>query len=450
MNVLIVDDSCSARKLLRITFEHYNCAVVEAFDGQDGLEQATRHKPDIIISDALMPRMDGFQLLRALKATPELASIPFIFYSATYTGEQESKLAFSLGAEAFVPKPVEPELLWQKTCAVMQSWQERQLTPRQQPAGESNEQYLSDYSRIVATKLEEKVRELEEALLLREKAEEELRTVNAGLEERIAREVEKNREKDHIMAHQARLAAMGEMLSNIAHQWRQPLNNISLIVQNLYLEFSDGTLDNETFSANVAECMKHLSYMSRTIDNFRAFYHPDQNRQLFSLCSVTTDTIALVREDLEAHGINIQAAAECGAQVNGFRNEFTQVLLNIIVNAKEALLTRQTPSPCIRITCVQHAGKALVTITDNGGGIAPDIMERIFDPYFTTHFMSPGAGMGLYIAKVIIEKHMQGSISIRTTATDTEVSIELPCTELSGQPAGETDQAIPGRNERLA
>jgi CheY-like chemotaxis protein len=124
MNILIVEDNAVDRRLLRHTLERHGCTVIEARDGEEGLDLAIRHHPDIIVSAALMPRMDGFQLLRALKADPHLKSIPFLFYSATYSGEQE--LALSLGAEAFVVKPTEPEELWEKTCAVMKAWEARQ------------------------------------------------------------------------------------------------------------------------------------------------------------------------------------------------------------------------------------------------------------------------------------------------------------------------------------
>ncbi|GAM10801.1 blue-light-activated protein [Geobacter sp. OR-1] len=186
MNVLIVEDIPNARKLLRITFEHYGCAVIEAQDGVEGLEQATKHLPDIIVSDALMPRMDGFQLLRALKAEPRLKAIPFIFYSSTYTGEKEAELAFSLGADAFVAKPAEPQAVWEITCTVMKKWRARQEEPAAFAViNESDEQYLREYSRIVATKLEEKVHELETALTLRQQAEDELRHLNAELTREI-------------------------------------------------------------------------------------------------------------------------------------------------------------------------------------------------------------------------------------------------------------------------
>ncbi|SJZ41921.1 Histidine kinase-, DNA gyrase B-, and HSP90-like ATPase [Trichlorobacter thiogenes] len=426
MNVLIVEDDTCARKMLRITLEHYLCTVIEAVDGQEGLELAYRHRPDVIISDALMPRMDGFQLLRALKRDPELRVIPFIFYSSTYTGEKEHELALSLGAEAFINKPTEPAELWEKTCSIMQAWEARQKMPAHPAIDESDEQYLREYSQIVATKLEEKVRELEDALALRKQAEEELRRLNIELEQRVAQEVQKNQAKDRILAYQARLTAMGEMLSNIAHQWRQPLNNVSLIVQNLQAEFDDGALTKVSCSEYVGECINILMYMSKTIDNFCAFYQPDSGRQSFDLYHAIAESTTLIKEDLESRGITLRLVKDHDLAVHGFKKEFSQVLLNVIQNAKEAILLRQSVAPFVEIVCSPADGFARVTIKDNGGGIPSEILDKIFDPYFTSKFKSQGAGMGLYMSKMIIEKHMGGKISIANTVEGAEVTIELP------------------------
>ncbi|MCE1227853.1 MAG: response regulator [Geobacteraceae bacterium] len=426
MQVLIVEDNANARKLLRLTLEHYGCTVIEAQDGQEGLEQAVCHPPDIIISDALMPRMDGFQLIRAVKADPALRAIPFIFYSSTYTGEKEHELALSLGAEAFINKPVEPAVLWERTCAIMQECAARQQAVAQQAINEGEERFLREYSRIVATKLEEKVRELEEALLLRKQAEEELRRLNIELEQRIAQEVEKNRAKDHILAHQARLAAMGEMLSNIAHQWRQPLNNVSLLMQNLQAEFADKSLTLSTCNEYTEKCLDILHDLSHTIDTFSAFYQPDYERQSFSLLQATTEALALVRDDLEARGIQLNLSADGDPVISGYRKEFSQVLLNIIQNAKEAILLQQPSQPQIEIRCLQQSSSALIVVRDNGGGIPQEIMHKVFDPYFTRKFKAQGVGMGLYMSKMIIEKHMSGRIAVTNCPGGAEVSLELP------------------------
>lgn len=426
MNVLIVEDNANMRRMMRSTFEHHQCSVIEAKDGQDGLEQAELHKPDIIISDALMPRMDGFQLLRALKADPVLKTIPFLFYSAIYDGDQEEKLALSLGAEAFIDKPTEPEALWQKICSIMNATGNG-CVPCKKPQTERGEtQYLTEYSQIVATKLEKKVHELEEALLLRQEAEDRLQRLNAELELRVAKEVEKNIAQDRIIAHKARLATMGEMLSNISHQWRQPLNNVALIIQNLQSEFEDSDLTIEACRDYVSECMKYLSYMSSTIDNFQAFYQPDHKQQAFDLCKAISESISLIKDDMEFHGIALKMKCENNILVHGFRKEFSQVIMNIIMNAKDALKKQQPDKPYIEISCSRDDSSAAIRITDNGCGIPADIIDKVFDPYFTTKFMSQGVGMGLYVSKMIIEKHMNGTIKVTGTDSGVEVTILIP------------------------
>lgn len=161
MKVLVVDDSAADRSILRLTFQAHDCVVVEAENGQEGLAEAATHKPDLIVSDALMPVLDGFGFLRGIKADEVLGGIPFIFYSAVYTGQNEEKLARSLGAEAFLVKPLEPEILWQEVQALLnQRFAGKTVSTDESLAGE--EQYLKEYSHVVVAKLEEKVKELEE------------------------------------------------------------------------------------------------------------------------------------------------------------------------------------------------------------------------------------------------------------------------------------------------
>jgi C4-dicarboxylate-specific signal transduction histidine kinase len=166
--------------------------------------------------------------------------------------------------------------------------------------------------------------------------------------------------------------------------------------------------------------------MSRTIDDFCAFYRPDYNRQSFELCHTVSETISLVREELESHGITIKLVKECDSTVNGYKKEFSQVLLNIVQNAKEAIMSRQPPDPFVEIICSQKGKSALVTLRDNGGGIPSKIMDEIFDPYFTTKFKSQGAGMSLYMSKMVIEKHMGGRIYAHNSSSGAELTIELP------------------------
>lgn len=176
MKVLIVDDNADDRRLLRLNLERHGCApVIEACDGLEGYELAKAHRPEVIVSDALMPRTDGFELLRMLKLDDELKHIPFVFHSAVYTGLKDRELALSLGAEAFVAKPLEPEAFWQALTHILQSREAGTTTAAvTEPMAEEKE-YLRQYSVVVAAKLEEKVRELEKTLAAREQAEVALR-----------------------------------------------------------------------------------------------------------------------------------------------------------------------------------------------------------------------------------------------------------------------------------
>lgn len=175
MNILIVDDNANDRKILRYTLEHHGCKVTEAQDGAEGVELAKALKPDLIVSDALMPRMDGFEFLHMVKRDPELRSIPFVFHSAVYTGLKDKKLALSLGAAAFIEKPMQHEDLWEELAVFLQKRENDQEKFPGTKKLEEESVYLREYSSVVAAKVEEKVRELEQNIVERKLTEEALR-----------------------------------------------------------------------------------------------------------------------------------------------------------------------------------------------------------------------------------------------------------------------------------
>jgi CheY-like chemotaxis protein len=174
MKVLIVEDNNNDRKILKINIERHGCQAIEAHDGQEALEILRQQLPDLIISDALMPNMDGFELLRKINIDPKLAAIPFIFYSAVYTGKQEEELALSLGADAFVVKPVEPELFWQRLQEILSGCRLQKKVRPAAPTAQADE-FHQRYGRMVAAKLEEKIKELEAEITRRKQSEQELR-----------------------------------------------------------------------------------------------------------------------------------------------------------------------------------------------------------------------------------------------------------------------------------
>lgn len=239
----------------------------------------------------------------------------------------------------------------------------------------------------------------------------ELQELNRGLEEKIAHEVELSRQKDEIMFRQSRLASMGEMIGNIAHQWRQPLNAMVLIIQSFQMkrlagvELSDAFIDEQA-----KEGIALASLMSRTIDDFRHFFKPNRNAEEFSLKDAVLYTMQLVREYYAKSGIDLELNCPHDIRISGYPNEFSQVMMNLFSNAKDALEERDVPKKQIEVSIKEENGHAIVCVIDNGGGISETVINRMFEPYFTTKHKSSGTGIGLYMSQQIIEKQMKGTI----------------------------------------
>lgn len=277
----------------------------------------------------------------------------------------------------------------------------------------------------VEAELQQQALQMEEEIAERVAAQEELELLNHSLEERVAAAVSDLRRKDQLLIQQSRLAAMGEMINNIAHQWRQPLNNIGLIVQNLQISFSSGSISQEELESEVGKAMAVIMHMSRTVDDFRNFFREDKEKRQFVVNGVVSRTLEFVSAALESR--NIQVAVESDEEVvaTGYQNEYAQVLLNVISNASETSVERRMDEPRIIISISRKDGRSLVCVRDNCGGIPDEIMPKIFDPYFTTRAPDKGTGIGLYMSKVIIEQNMGGSLTVRNADGGAEFRIEV-------------------------
>ncbi|GFO53740.1 hypothetical protein GMSM_07470 [Geomonas sp. Red276] len=239
------------------------------------------------------------------------------------------------------------------------------------------------------------------------------------------RTVEELRRQEQLLIRQGRLAAMGEMIGNIAHQWRQPLNTLGLIVQELPRMYAHELFSREYLDASVAKAMQVINYMSKTIDGFRNFFGQDKDKEYFRACEVLTRTVSIVEAAFTELNMRIELELDQVAEVYGYPNEFSQVILNILVNAKDAILERKVPNPKVTLHLTKENDRAVITIADNGGGIPPEVIDRIFDPYFTTKAPDKGTGIGLFMSKTIIEKNMGGSLTVRNTADGAEFRIEV-------------------------
>ena len=263
-------------------------------------------------------------------------------------------------------------------------------------------------------------------------AEDELRQLNETLEQRVGEQTARSLEQERLLIQQSRQAAMGEMIGNIAHQWRQPLNALGLVVQNMLLDYQEGALDAQAMQAYATKARAMIQQMSTTIDDFRNFFRPSRAVNHYNLVQSIREALSLMEAGFRNHNIAATLDGPEEIIVLGHPNEFAQIILNLISNAKDALLEKNSLYGRIAIRVSATPEEAVVTVEDNAGGIPPDVQEKIFDPYFTTK--ASGTGIGLYMVKTILEQHMGGRISFANTAEGTEFRIALPLQYPSTEP----------------
>jgi len=275
------------------------------------------------------------------------------------------------------------------------------------------------------SKLRQESLKLEIANKLLTDQKQELEDINRTLEERISLAVDELRGKDQMLIQQYRLAVMGEMINNIAHQWRQPLNTLGLVIQEVQIYHNKGQFSPEFIKTNTAKSMELIQFMSRTIDDFRNFFRADKESVTFGVNQVVSRTLSLIESSYKELNIGITIHSEGDPMINGYPNEYSQVILNILGNARDALIEKHVDDAIISINVFSEGGKSVVTITDNAGGIATEIMNKLFEPYFTTKGPDKGTGIGLFMSKTIVEKNMGGRLTVRNTETGAEFRIEI-------------------------
>ncbi|HJV67368.1 MAG TPA: GAF domain-containing protein [Geomonas sp.] len=239
------------------------------------------------------------------------------------------------------------------------------------------------------------------------------------------RAVEALREQERMLIQQSRQAALGDMIGNIAHQWRQPLNTLGLMIQELSMSYEYGDFNQQYLDSTVESAMQVIGHMSQTIDDFRNFFRPEKEKVSFRVRRVIDKAVSIVEASLKEHQIDLELSASGDPVIHGYPNEYSQVVLNILLNARDACTERRVSRPRIEVRVAEENGRAVVKIGDNAGGIAEDILERIFEPYFTTKGPDKGTGVGLYMSKVITEKNMSGRLSARNRGRGAEFTIEV-------------------------
>ncbi|MBF0317527.1 MAG: response regulator [Nitrospirae bacterium] len=397
--IMIVEDEWIIAANLKEMLQGLNyevCSVV--FSGEDAVKRAEDDRPDIILMDILLRgEMDGIEAAENITA---FLNIPIV-YLTSYTDDKTLQRAKATDPFGYIIKPFEKREL-------------RIIIE------------MALYKHNMEMKLREKSRQLEE--------------LNRNLETKVRDEIEKGRKKEHMLIQQSKLAAMGEMMVAISHQWRQPLNVIGLLIQDLEEAYAFGEIDKCYIENMSRESMAQLAFMSNTITDFYNFFKPNKDKVSFDVNQAVEDVISLVHVQLRSMDIHIHNAvvsgiatgssAVAGLVIKGYPGEFQQVILNILNNARDAIIKRRQGGEFatinrgeIDITLRRDPQKAVIKIKDNGPGIPDNIIDRIFEPYFTTR--EDGIGIGLYMSKVIVESHMGGRLYVENSENGAMFTIEL-------------------------
>ncbi|WP_052502504.1 transporter substrate-binding domain-containing protein [Halarcobacter anaerophilus] len=331
------------------------------------------------------------------------------------------------------------------------------ISPRNQPSGELSAQEAKDYLKrtlkkgvtnfewiltnkdmeniwveIVFTAIEIENRKVIHAVIRditkRKLLEQELEDLNINLEKRIKKEIKKNEINTQQLIQQSRLAQMGEMISMIAHQWRQPLSAISATTNNLILKMIiDEKVDKEYFDKELKLITDYSQYLSSTIDDFRNFFKSDKEKIVFELKDIIEKSLSMIKTSLDARSIIVIKNIDSKCKLFTYPGELQQVILNILKNAEDALTERRVSNRKISISTQQENGDfIIINISDNGGGIKESILDKIFDPYFSTKNKRDGTGLGLYMSKIIINEHCEGNLKVKNGEEGAVFSIELP------------------------
>ncbi len=354
MKILIVDDVKTNLISLRALLEDIDSSfvLIEANSGEEALEKVLINEIDLILLDVQMPTMDGFEVAELIKSNNQTKHISIIFLTAIFKAEEFINKGFALGAVDYLTKPIDENLFINR---------------------------ITLYSKL-------------------------------------HNEVIKNRKKDQLMFQQAKMAALGDMISNISHQWRQPLSAISTTASGIILKKSIDNLTSNDLDKELENIIEITKYLSRIIDDFRTFFKKDAEKLEYTLPTLLNKSISLVKVLYDNAEIKIIKNIQDDISLYIYENELIQILINLFTNASHALDDVIYEKLIFLDAYVDDSNMVIIKIKDNAGGIKNDILTKVFEPYFTTKHESQGTGLGLYIANEIITKHMSGKIEVENSS----------------------------------
>ncbi|OGU17609.1 MAG: hypothetical protein A2076_08985 [Geobacteraceae bacterium GWC2_53_11] len=276
------------------------------------------------------------------------------------------------------------------------------------------------------------LRKLNKTLVISDSYQSQMLELNSSLNQKVEEETEKRLSHERMLAQHTKLAAMGEMIGAIAHQWRQPLSTVGVIIQNLREARRAGLLDDDFMDRSVGDAMAQIHQMSETIDTFHGFFRPAKQRAMFSISAQIAEAVALIQEHLVSGSIALEPPQPVrNDSIFGLPNEFTQTVLNLLSNSRDAILERCAAEGAeaagrINISVLPGEQHIVVEVCDDGCGIPAEVAGHLFEPYFTTKEEGKGIGIGLYMSRMIVEESMGGRLSFSSTPGATTFRMELP------------------------
>lgn len=270
------------------------------------------------------------------------------------------------------------------------------------------------------------------ALLLQQVHERtaQLDTLNKELEERIQHAINEIRKKDEDLLRQSRMAMMGEMISMIAHQWRQPLSTMMSVKHCMQLDISMGNIDPKALLDQLNDMENYIQYMSKTIHDFSDFFKPNKQQEEVRLGDLIASTLQLIKNRLEKAHVTVHSDIQTQEPLLTYKNELIQVFMMLFANALDALEAQKTPNATLWVTVLAHDAHQTIIIEDNAGGIEDAILPKVFEPYFSTKQARNGAGLGLYMSRTIIKEHCKGTITVKNGTYGAQLTLTLPTHEL--------------------
>ena len=374
LNILYVEDDKDTRESFSDLLEEYCSKLYVAKNGLEGLEIFKNNHIDIVLSDITMPKMNGLEMAEAIF---DINENMYIIILSAYSDIHHLQKAINLGINNFLLKPIDID------------------------------------------KLEDSLNKITKQI----KNARELEKLNQTLNARVQEEIEKNAKKDVLLLSQSKSSQMGELLSMITHQWRQPLNAISSSSISISLKNQMDTLAKEDINVHTEFLETQTQHMSKIINDFMDFFKPENNKKLFSIKELIHKIKYIIEAQLKYERISLNIIGE-DIKIFSYENELSNVILNFISNSVDAFNDLEIDDKKIEISVIDKDNDLIeIIFKDNAGGIKEDKLDKVFDAYFTTKEQGKGTGIGLHMTKRIVNEVLDGDIYVSNVDNGAEFRI---------------------------